>query len=350
MPAFKQNQFGGIIGGPIKHDKLFFFTDYQGTRTTQGVSTGNISVPTVAQRNGNFDDLTGSVSGPYLAALLSQKLGYTVTSGEAYTAVFPNGNIPQSAWSAPGENLLQYIPSPNVGLSQYSSSAFSQTVRDDKGSVRIDANSRVGQISGYYFVDDYRLDNPYPGSVAGASIPGFDALFIGRAQLLSLGDTKVIGSNTVNELHVGYLRNANIIGQPKGGLGVSLASQGFSTGPGTPGIVVQAPQFEGVENITFPTFVMGVPITNQTQINNTYYLSDGLSRVMVRTPSSSAANSISIRSTSIQTPRSTGLSISTARRPDRHTPTSCWAPEQLHSVLRSAVLPAQPICRRLCAG
>ena len=43
---------------------------------------------------------------------------------------------------------------------------------------------------------------------------------------------------------------------------------------------MQAPQFEGVENITFPTFVMGVPITNGTQINNTYYLSDGLSRVI----------------------------------------------------------------------
>jgi len=280
VPAFNQNQFGAVVGGPIKHDRLFFFTDYQGTRTTQGVSTGNISVPTVAERNGNFKNLTGSVSGPYLATLLSQKLGYPVTSGEAYTSVFPNGNIPQSAWSAPGGNLLQYIPSPNVGSSQYSTSAFSQTVRDDKGSVRIDANARVGQISAYYFVDGYRLDNPYPGSVAGASIPGFDALFIGRAQLLSLGDTKFIGSNMVNEFHLGYLRNANIIGQPRGGLGVSLVSQGFTTGAGTAGIVVQAPQFEGVENITFPTFVMGVPITNETQINNTYYLSDGLSRVI----------------------------------------------------------------------
>jgi hypothetical protein len=43
---------------------------------------------------------------------------------------------------------------------------------------------------------------------------------------------------------------------------------------------VQAPQFEGVENVTFPTFVMGLPITNETQINNNYYLSDGLSRVL----------------------------------------------------------------------
>jgi len=285
--AFKQNQFGGAIGGPIKRDKIFFFTDYQGTRTTQGVSTGNISVPTVAQRDGNFLDpatqlstLIGNVSGPYLASLLTQELGYAVTAGEPYSTVFPNGVIPKSAWSAPARNLLQYIPSPTSGSSQFSTSAFSQTVRDDKGSVRIDGNSRFGQLSAFYFTDDYSLDNPYPGAVAGASIPGFDALTIGRAQLFSFGDTKVIGSNTVNEFHAGYLRNANIIGQPKGGLGVSLESQGFTTGVGTPGIVVQAPQFEGVESITFPTFVMGVPITNMTQVNNTYYLSDGVSRSM----------------------------------------------------------------------
>src|ERR1700722_14682619 len=114
-------------------------------------------------------------------------------------------------------------------------------------------------------------------TTTGASIPGFDALFIGRAQLLSLGDTKVIGANTVNEFHLGYLLNRNIIGQPHGGLGVSIASQGFASAANS-GIFVQAPQFEGVENITFPTFVMGVPITNLTQVNNTYYVSDGVSR------------------------------------------------------------------------
>jgi hypothetical protein len=276
--AFNQNQFGGSVGGPIRRDRIFFFTDYQGTRTTQGVSTGNISVPSVAQRGGNFDDLTGVVSGPYLASLLTQKLGRSITTGEAYGDVFPDGHIPQSVWSVPGKSLLQYIPSPNVGPNEFSTSAFSQTVRDDKGSVRIDGNSRFGQLSAYYFIDDYDLDNPYPGSVAGASIPGFDALYIGRAQLLSIGDTRVIGVKTVNELHIGYLRNANIIGQPKGGLGVSLASQGFAS-PDDAGIFVQAPQFEGVENVTFPSFVMGVPITNITQVNNTYYLSDGLSRV-----------------------------------------------------------------------
>ena len=199
-------------------------------------------MPTLAQRAGTFSDLTGSVSGPYFASMLTQALGRPVTAGEPYTSVFPNGTIPQGAWSAPGKNLLKYIPSPNVSASQYSTSAFAQTVRDDKGGARVDFNGRLGQISGYYFIDDYYLDNPYPGSVAGASIPGFDALYIGRAQLISLSDNKLIGANTVNELHVGYLRNANIIGHPKGGLGVSLASQGFASGAnGGPGIDVQAP-------------------------------------------------------------------------------------------------------------
>jgi hypothetical protein len=285
-PVFRQNQFGGTLGGPVRK-KAFFFADYQGTRTTQGISTGHISVPTDAERGGNFLDpltqqsmLTGSVSGPYLASLLSQELGYTVTEGEGYSAVFPDGVIPQSAWSAPAKNLLRYFPSPNIGTNQFSTSAYSQTVRDDKAGMRIDANTRLGQLSGYYFIDDYDLDTPYPGSVAGASIPGFDAVTIGRAQLFSIEDTKVFGTTTVNEFHLGYLRNANVVGQPKGGLGVSLASQGFVTGSGTPGIYVQAPQFEGVQNITFPTFVMGVPITNVTQVNNTVYIGDGISKVI----------------------------------------------------------------------
>src|ERR1700690_2881634 len=63
--SFEQNQFGGTIGGPVRHDKVFFFADYQGTRTTQGVSTGDISVPTLAERSGDFSDLSGAVSGPY---------------------------------------------------------------------------------------------------------------------------------------------------------------------------------------------------------------------------------------------------------------------------------------------
>jgi hypothetical protein len=318
--AFRQNQFGGTLGGPIKHQKVYFFTDYQGTRTNEGVETGLISVPSVADRSGNLIDQAASfattttfngnhvsvpttVSGSYLAAnVLSPNLGYTVSAGEPYyftagqhnpqnlaatyptnctsstDCVFPNAVIPIKAWSAPALALLKYIPSPNSGIDQFSTSAFPQTVRDDKTSGRIDTNSPWGQLSAYYFFDDYNLDNPYPGQQGGASVPGFDALTYGRAQLISLGDARDFGTGTVNEFRIGYLRYANVIGQPKGGLGVTLTSQGFTPPP--TGIVVQAPQFEGVENITFPSFVLGVPITNETQVNNTLYLSDTVSKVI----------------------------------------------------------------------
>ena len=46
--AFDQNQFGGTLGGPIRKNKVFFFADYQGTRSTQGIDTGEIPVPSLA--------------------------------------------------------------------------------------------------------------------------------------------------------------------------------------------------------------------------------------------------------------------------------------------------------------
>ncbi len=123
------------------------------------------------------------------------------------------------------------------------------------------------------------LNNPYPTGQGGASVPGFNALTLGRAQLVNLGDTKTFGPSTVNELRLSYMRDSNNVGQPAGGVGPSLASQGFVTGVGTPGIVPLAPSIEGIENVIFNSFVMGTPITNLKQANNTYAANDNVSKV-----------------------------------------------------------------------
>ncbi len=294
--VFRQHQFGGTTGFKLPKTRWYFYGDYQGTRTTQGIGTGLITVLSNAERKGDFSSsatLSGCVSGPYLARLLSQRLGRSITSGDPYTdtsvncrtggnPVFPGEVIPERAWSTPAKFLLNYVPAPNIGSTQYSSSSFNQTVRDDKGAWRIDRSTSAGQIGIYYFIDDYHLNNPYPGRQGGANIPGFDAVTTGRAQLISLALISTFGPQSVNEFHLGLLRNANNIGQPHGGLGISLASQGFVTGEGTPGIVVQAPEFEGIENIAFPTFTMGVPTTNVDQVNNTIFFSESFSQSIGR--------------------------------------------------------------------
>ena len=291
--AFQQNQFGGTFGGPIRRDKLFFFTDYQGTRQTQGIDTGDISVPSVADRGGNLLDLasnlTGSVSGPYFASFLSQKLGYSVVAGEPYYAagcnspgqcVFPNAVIPQSAWSAPAQKLLQYIPAPNTPFGAFATSAYNQTVRDDKGATRFDATTRWGLVSAYYFIDDFLLNNPYPIAQSGASVPGFSALTSGRAQLVEVGDTKTLGAEAVNELHLSYTRDFTNLGQPVGGRGVSLVSQGFANPDGTPSIVALDPKGQSVENLNFNGYSIGAAANQLIQANNTYQIADTFSRVL----------------------------------------------------------------------
>ena len=58
-----QNQFGATGGGPIVRNKVFFFLDYQGTRVVTGVDTGNILVPSAADRNA-FTSFISGISKP----------------------------------------------------------------------------------------------------------------------------------------------------------------------------------------------------------------------------------------------------------------------------------------------
>ncbi len=290
--TFIQNQFGGTVGGPIVRNKVFFFSDYQGTRQIQGTDTGLIPVPSLQDRTGNLSDqassLTGTVSGPYWANLLSHELGYPVSSGEPYytpgctssaRCVLPNATIPQQAFSAPAANLIKYIPAPNLPGNVFSTSAYNQILNDDKIGERMDATTRWGSVFGYYSFDNYNLNNPYPTAQGGANVPGFNGLNTGRAQLAVFGDTKTIGATAVNEFRLSYTRDANDLGQPSGGLGVSFASQGFVTGAGTLGIVPLAPENQGVANVFFNNFTIGSDPDRFYQINNDFEISDNFSKV-----------------------------------------------------------------------
>ncbi len=98
-----------------------------------------------------------TVSGPYWASQLSQKLGYAVTAGEPYYSpgctsaaqcVLPNAVIPKSAWSAPATNLLQYIPAPNNPNGTFSTSSYNETLAGRQRRVPAGWHNALGIVVG----------------------------------------------------------------------------------------------------------------------------------------------------------------------------------------------------------
>jgi hypothetical protein len=289
----RRNQFGYAIGGPFWKNRLFWFTDYQGTRQVRAAETGTVQVIPLAQRGGNFDPsaLTGTIDGTYWAQVLTQRLGYTVTNGEPYSSptctstancVFPGGVIPQKAWSKPAIGILPFIPIGNVDpvAGIFSDNSQKNRIQDDKAGQRVDfINQKTGNWSWYYHFDDSNVFSGLPAN--GGSVPGFPSFTPSRAQQIVMSNTKTLGPTAVNEARVSFFRTATVTDKPKGSF-AKLSDLGFVTGVGTLGIIPSGPPGfpETVPPIYFTNFSMGVPTLTTQQPNNTWMFSDSFSKIM----------------------------------------------------------------------
>ena len=136
--TLKRNQFGGSVGGPIRKDKLFYFASYQGTRTASAPAGKVAFVPTQAQRNGDFSNLTTQLMDP--------------VTGVA----FPGNQIPRSQLSAPAQYFLQRIPLPNGPGSQLTYAGAPAKPYEDEGTAKIDYLHGRQHWSGRYYATDFR--------------------------------------------------------------------------------------------------------------------------------------------------------------------------------------------------
>lgn len=298
--AYHQNQFGGTFGGPLVHDKMFFFADYQGNRVIQAVPQTIHGAPTAATEAGDFSgiasSLTGTVTGAAWASQLDTQLGQPAGTFKAgftpyYTpgctnfsqCVFPNMQLSPNAFSPISQKLLQYILPANGpigadGTGTFSSSSGQINLHDDKFSGRLDGNSHLGLLSAYYYLDRYNRTDPYwPGNAP--LYPGFAINGRGRTHNINLGMTKTLSSASVNELRVGYFRLDTKLNQPQGGTNTKLADLGFAA-PGVGGIFAGTPSVEGVPEIDFNNFIIGVPSRPNQLIDNIYQVLDNFSKVV----------------------------------------------------------------------
>jgi outer membrane receptor protein involved in Fe transport len=137
------NQFGGSIGGPIIHNKLFFFGTYQGQRERLGGGFQEF-VPSAAQRAGDLS----AIGGPVLA---------------------PGAISPVAA------NLLAMIPQPNIGTNTYLATG-SVKFDSDQYDARVDYN--INENNRMFFRYDLFKDTIHSPAIFGlAGGPSINSLY-----------------------------------------------------------------------------------------------------------------------------------------------------------------------------
>jgi len=133
-PQFRRNQFGGVLGGPIRRDRTFFFADYQGQRQTIG-RTVISTVPTVLQRQGIFTEPIGG----RVPVIYDPATTVPVAGGGATRGPFPDNRVPVERMDPVARALLDRYPLPtSPGTANNYRRTANERVDQDQFSVRLD--------------------------------------------------------------------------------------------------------------------------------------------------------------------------------------------------------------------
>ena len=197
---FHQNQFGAVAGGPIVHDRTFFFADYQGTRQSSLSGSSVTDIPPPAFRSGDF-----SAAGVVIYDPATRRLGPT---GLVIADPLPGGKIPSSRMNASAVATQQLLPLPNFGVSgALSRNYFRSAARSsntDQGDIRVDHNlsAKDNFFARYSMADNFVPGvGSYPGFIGGGS----DA--INNSVQAVLSEIHIFSPTLVNEFRFGYIRH-----------------------------------------------------------------------------------------------------------------------------------------------
>ncbi|MGP0021320.1 MAG: TonB-dependent receptor domain-containing protein [Candidatus Sulfotelmatobacter sp.] len=232
VAPFKQNQFGGTLGGPLRipglyngHDKTFWFFAYDGGRQHTVPVQQPIQVPTAQERTGNFSDW------PY--PLYDPTTGCNPTCDATTRTAYTGNQITSTEINAMGQKLANLFPLPNINCTMPCNNYLApilNTITTNNETFRVDQN--LGSKDRFYFTGNVRSDTePHPSMVPYTGSKNFT-----KAQLFALNWERTINSTTINTARIGY----NHLFFATNGItafGPNLqANLGFANAPATPAL------------------------------------------------------------------------------------------------------------------
>lgn len=261
-PVLNSNVYGGVFGGPIKKDKLFFFVSYQESNQKNGLSgygLSNVTLPPIPTGNRGTCpvgwsslsqcDAAGQAFVPALASAISPLGACAHTANPNNTSVVGGGtgtsNIQVQCPGSPNTNALfninpvainilqlklangnYLIPSSGASLGNGAAGYLPQTYsdpaifKDHNGMGNFDWTINAqNTLSGRYQYERDPLQAPFPvlnANLAGNFLPGNPITTIKWNHAAMLKLTSLVSSNFVNEVHAAYQRNnvEDTIGSP----------------------------------------------------------------------------------------------------------------------------------------
>ena len=194
LPPLQQDQFGGSLGGPMLHNRTFFFSSFEGTRMNRAL-TRTFSVPPAAARAGNFAGL------PAICDPLTVPIAGACTP-------FPANQVPQDRIDPIAAAFLEHVPLPSSNAAVQNLTAIGTQERQiDQFSVRLDHRlSDVDNVFARFSTFDADERQPFgTGALQETLVPGFGRSLTTKTRNAVASHTHVFGNAMLNEFRAGWM-------------------------------------------------------------------------------------------------------------------------------------------------